>query len=143
MHFHESLAIGKAELYLDVVAVSTGGLAELALNREHWPEAESLAREALKLAENIGRRELIAADCRRLAKALVRQRHASEGRSHAKRAGLISPHPQPLSQPHTRTPGRGGRDSGRFLSIRGSAISPSPALPRFAGEGAPAHPRKH
>jgi len=28
------------------------------------------------------------------------------------RASRVSPHPQPLSQPHTRTPGRGEHDSG-------------------------------
>jgi hypothetical protein len=39
------------------LATCTGNLAELALNREQWPEAERLAREALKLAEAIGRKK--------------------------------------------------------------------------------------
>ena len=51
----------------------TGNLAGLALDREQWAEAESLAREALTLAEKVGRQELIAWDCRVLAKALLRQ----------------------------------------------------------------------
>ncbi len=53
----------------------TGNLAELALDREQWAEAESLAREALALAEKVGRQELIASDCHRLAKALLKQNH--------------------------------------------------------------------
>jgi hypothetical protein len=63
-----------------------GNLAELALHRQHWPEAERLAREALDLDEPIGRKELIARDSQRLAKALARQGRGPEGRCHAERA---------------------------------------------------------
>jgi hypothetical protein len=51
----------------------TGNLADIALDREQWAEAESLARKALTLSEKVGRRELIARDCHRLAKALLKQ----------------------------------------------------------------------
>ena len=51
----------------------TGNLASLALDREQWAKAESLAREALTLAEKVGRQELIASDCHRLAYALLKQ----------------------------------------------------------------------
>ena len=71
------------------VAVYTGNQAELALDRDDWPEAESLAREALALSEQLGRQDLIAADCRRLAKALVRQGKKEEALPHARRAGEI------------------------------------------------------
>ena len=41
----------------------TGNLSALALDREQWAEAKSLAREALALDEKVGRQELIASDC--------------------------------------------------------------------------------
>ena len=54
------------------VATYTGNLAQLALDRTDWVEAETLSRDALRLAEKIGRQQLIARDCERLAVALVR-----------------------------------------------------------------------
>jgi hypothetical protein len=51
----------------------SGNLAGLALEREAVPGAELLAREALTLSEKLGRQELMASNCQRLAKALVRQ----------------------------------------------------------------------
>jgi len=68
------------------VATYTGNLAELALAREDWPAAETLAREALPLSEKVGREELIAEDCRYLAKALVRRGKAADALPHARRA---------------------------------------------------------
>src|SRR6185436_19793092 len=62
----------------------TGNLAELALDQEQWAEAETLAREALALAEKVGRQELIAGDCHTIAKALLKQNlalSAAEGRN--------------------------------------------------------------
>jgi tetratricopeptide (TPR) repeat protein len=82
----EALRMAHAVGYSEGVAIFTGNLAALALDREHWPQAESLAREALPLAENLGRQELIAADCLRLAKALARQGRGAEGLPHAQRA---------------------------------------------------------
>ncbi len=88
-HYREALGIAKAVRDPEGVATYTGNLGELALDREQWPEAEFLAREALKLAENVGRKELIASDCWRLAKALARQGRGGEGRYHAERAVAI------------------------------------------------------
>jgi len=85
--YRESLRIARAVGYAEGVAYITGNLAELALDREDWPGAGTLAREALPLSENLGRQELIALDCHRLAKALVRQGKATdEALSYARRA---------------------------------------------------------
>jgi hypothetical protein len=58
----------------------------MALDREDWPGAEKLAREALLLCEKVGRQELIASNCYRLAGALVRHGKGAEGLPHARRA---------------------------------------------------------
>jgi len=87
--YRKALAIAKAARKWDGVAVATGYLAELGLDREHWLEAERLARKALKLSKDIGRKEMIAADSWRLAQALARQGCGAEGRCHAERAVKI------------------------------------------------------
>jgi len=84
--YREGLAIARDLPDPEGVAVFTGNLAALALDREDWPAAERLAREALALDEPLGRKELIARDCQRLAQALARQGRGAEGRCHAERA---------------------------------------------------------
>ena len=59
--------MARAVGYDEGVATYTGNLAVLALDREDWPAAESLAREALPMSEAIHRQGLIAHDNRRLA----------------------------------------------------------------------------
>ena len=71
--YREALRIAKVNKNDELVTSYTSNLAALALDREQWTEAESLAREALPLAEKVGRQELIAADCHHLAKALLKQ----------------------------------------------------------------------
>ena len=71
----EALRIAKIIKNDELVAGLTGNLAALALDREQWAEAESLAREAVALAEKVGRQELIASDCDLLAEALLKQNH--------------------------------------------------------------------
>ena len=88
-HFREALAIAEALSDLKAVAVYTCNLSELALDREQWPEAERLAREALKLAKEIGLKDIIAGSSTWLAKALTRQGRGVEGRYHAERAVRI------------------------------------------------------
>ena len=78
--YREALRIGKKNKDYEGIAIRTGELASLALDREQWAEAESLAREALALAEKVGRQELIAGDCHNLAKSLVRAQHAAPQR---------------------------------------------------------------
>jgi hypothetical protein len=61
--YREALRIAKKIKDDEGTAIYTGNLAALALDREQWAEAETLAREALALAEKVGRQELIASDC--------------------------------------------------------------------------------
>lgn len=84
--YHEALRIAKKIKYSELEAALTVNLAELALDLKHLPQAETLAREALQLAEQIGRQELIAEDCRHLAKALTMQGQAPAALPFARRA---------------------------------------------------------
>jgi tetratricopeptide (TPR) repeat protein len=88
-HWHEILGIAQGLSYTEGLAAYTGGLARLALAREQWPDAERLARDALALAETLGRREFIADYSRLLAQALARQGRGIEGLPHAERAVAI------------------------------------------------------
>ncbi|MEK6284765.1 MAG: tetratricopeptide repeat protein [Acidobacteriota bacterium] len=87
--YREALRVARAVGYVEGVADFTGSLAALALDREDWTGAETLAREALPLSEKLGRQELIALDSRRLAQALVRQGKPAEALPHAQRAVAI------------------------------------------------------
>ncbi|MFM2167289.1 MAG: hypothetical protein RIS79_1660 [Verrucomicrobiota bacterium] len=84
--YREALRIARAVGYQDGIAFCTGNLASLALAREDWSQAETLAREALPLSEKLGRLELIGRDCHRLALAMLRQGRAPEGLPQAYRA---------------------------------------------------------
>ena len=86
----EALRIAKIIKKDERTAIYTGNLAELALDREQWVEAESLAREALALDEKVGRQELIAADCYRIAKALLKQSGKSDWQSDLPEALALS-----------------------------------------------------
>jgi tetratricopeptide (TPR) repeat protein len=91
-HYREALRVARAVGYAEGVAYITGNLAELALDREDWPAAETLAREALPLSEAVHRQELIASNNYRIAKALARQSKAAEALPHARRAVEIFTH---------------------------------------------------
>lgn len=84
--YQEALRIAWAADYREGIAYMTGNLSVLALDRRDWPGAETLACEALSLDEKVGRKELIALDCHRLAEALVRQGRKSEAFPYAWRA---------------------------------------------------------
>ncbi|MBI5367133.1 MAG: tetratricopeptide repeat protein [Planctomycetes bacterium] len=84
--YQEALRIVKKTCDRRGVANFTGALADLALEKKDWPLAERLAREALALAESLGRLELIAGDCRRIAAALARLGRPAEGLPYARRA---------------------------------------------------------
>ena len=85
--YREALRIAKINKDDEGTAVYTANLGVLALNREQLAEAESLFREALALAEKVGRQELIATDCHRLAQALLNQnKNLGEALSLSRRA---------------------------------------------------------
>jgi nucleoside phosphorylase/tetratricopeptide (TPR) repeat protein len=84
--YSQALQIAKKKNYREGLAIYTGNVAELAIDRQDWPAAETLAREALNISESIGRQELIGEDCWILAKALVQQGHPQEGLSYAFRS---------------------------------------------------------
>lgn len=84
--YHEAAKVDHAVGGAEGVSITTGNLAALALVRNDWTGAETLAREALALSEKIGRQELIALDCRYLANALARQGKKAEGLPYARRA---------------------------------------------------------
>ena len=84
--YREALRVAKKVNYREGVAYITGNLASLALDRQDWPAAELLACEALALDEAVGRQELIAEDCGRLAQSLARQGRPAEGLPYAQRA---------------------------------------------------------
>jgi hypothetical protein len=89
------------------LAIYTGNLAALALDRQDWPTAETQAREALPLAEKVGRQELIASNNHRLAKALLRQGRAAEALPHARAVeGGGDLHPPRLTLKDPRQPPR-------------------------------------
>ena len=85
-HLRESLRISQE--FKDVVLIpdNIGELAELALARKQWPEAENLAREALEGSERLGRLDHVAMNCLRLAQALTQQNRPEEALPLAQRA---------------------------------------------------------
>lgn len=71
--YREGLRISRKNNNQEHIVTRLTNLALLAFDREQWAEAESLTREALALAEKVGRQELIAFDCHLLASALHKQ----------------------------------------------------------------------
>ncbi len=84
--YREALRVAISARYDEGVAGFSSDLADLALDSRKWAEAEALARKALPLVEKVGRLELIAANCSRLAKALSQQGKFTEALPHARRS---------------------------------------------------------
>lgn len=72
-HYRVALDVAHRVKHELGVVIYTGNLAELAHDRSDWKTAESLATEALRLSERIGRDELIGGNCYILAISLLRQ----------------------------------------------------------------------
>ena len=83
-HYREALRIDYAVNFREGLASHTGNLAALALEREDWAAAETLAREALQL--RVGKQQSIALNSYRLAGALMRQGKKEEALPHVRRA---------------------------------------------------------
>lgn len=85
-NYEEALRIAKRVGYAEGEATYTGSLADLALDRGRWAEAEKIARQALLLARGIRNRELIAVNYARIGEALAGQQRTPEGMPYAYRA---------------------------------------------------------
>ncbi len=83
-NYQEALQVARAIGHAEGVVVFTGNLGLLAFDRKDWKGAEYFAREALLLAENLGRQELISSNCVCLARALACQGKPVEGLSYAR-----------------------------------------------------------
>ena len=86
MDYLEAQSVSKMVGYQQGITTSAGYLAQLALDRKDWGGGEDLAREAMPLAEELGRQEVIAEVSRCLAQALARQGKKVEGLPYARRA---------------------------------------------------------
>jgi len=84
--YREALRLALAFDFREGVAFITGNLAEIAIHREDWLGAETLAHQAMTLSKNVGRKELIAWNCRSLAKAIARQGRMQEALPYARQA---------------------------------------------------------
>lgn len=85
-NFLEAIRIAHANGYEEGVALYMANSANLALERRDWGVAEKLSRDALVLAEEVGRQELIACVCQWLAQALMWQEKSAESLPYARRA---------------------------------------------------------
>ena len=88
-HHREALKVARAIGYAEDVAISTSNLGLIALDRERWPEAETLAREALALSAEVGRQELIGGNNYTIALALLRLGKPVDALPHARLAVSI------------------------------------------------------
>src|SRR6185295_6175242 len=84
--YRGALTVARAISNAEMIATAGGNLVVLALYREKWQEAEMLAREALSLAETIGRQHAIAANHHHLAYALLQLGKATEALPHSMQA---------------------------------------------------------
>ncbi len=87
--YDEALWIAKNSNDFVSIAILTGNLAALALEKKQWSEAEKLASEALLFSKQIGRLELIGDNCSRLVQAFQKQDKKGEVLLYAEQAVQI------------------------------------------------------
>lgn len=113
-HVHEALGIDQKNHDAEAIAADIGRLAELALVRKEWPEAENLARKALEYSQKLGSLEFIGSGCLHLAQALAPQSRREEALPLAVRAVDIFTQlrmPRELEQAHAALQACGGEAS--------------------------------
>ena len=88
--YREALRIAKKVRLQELIAETTGNLAELALRPRAVGRSRVPDREALPLAEKVGRQELISGDCHCLAQALLKQSGKSDWQSDLQEALSMS-----------------------------------------------------
>jgi fido (protein-threonine AMPylation protein)/tetratricopeptide (TPR) repeat protein len=91
-HTREALGLARANEDTAGEALYMGNLVALMLDKQDWSGAEVLARQVLPCSEKLGRQEMIAEDCRRLAMALVRQGRGGAAFAYARRAVDVYTH---------------------------------------------------
>jgi tetratricopeptide (TPR) repeat protein len=85
-YFRDALEKEISRNDVEGIMVSKSGLADIFLERKEWQLAEVAARESLEYAERLGRQTGIAANCIRIATALLNQGNPSKGSAFARRA---------------------------------------------------------
>ena len=85
----EAMSIARRVGADTILAGVLGNLSDLKMNQQLWEQAEPFAREALFLAEKVGRKQLIAKDCLRLARACHSCKRHEEAVPLAERAIVI------------------------------------------------------
>ena len=90
--YQEALRTAQSVDDKEVTATVTENLASLANDREDWTTAEKLAREALELAEKLGRQELLGTGCYHIGRALAGQGRSKEALPFLERAIEIFTH---------------------------------------------------
>lgn len=88
-HFNEALEIDKNNHDAEGTAAVLGRMAELALMKQDWSNAQQLAEDALARSEHLHRLDYIGANCQRLALALAQQKQHQLGQDFAQRAVQI------------------------------------------------------
>ena len=87
--YNEGLRISQKINDSEGIGIFSGNLADLALQQQDWPTAAKLAAQALQLAGDIGRQELIAWNHSTLAEAMLAQQQPATALPHAQQAVAI------------------------------------------------------
>ena len=84
-HFIEAFRVACRVGHEEMMAAIPGNLADISLRRGNWARAEAVQRDGLARCEKVGRQEIIASGCCRLATALAHLGRIDEARPYAQR----------------------------------------------------------